>query len=64
MVGDASPDVGAARAAGMPCLIATFGYNDLPAAELGGDRLFSHYSELEAVVGALAAPCEAAADSL
>ncbi|ATQ42423.1 phosphoglycolate phosphatase [Caulobacter mirabilis] len=64
MVGDASPDVGAARAAGAPCLVATFGYNDLPAAELGGDRLFSHYSELEALIVALAAPCEAAADSL
>lgn len=64
LVGDASPDVGAARAMGAPCLIASFGYNDAPPAELGGDRLFSHYSELEAALEALAAPCEAAADSL
>lgn len=64
LVGDASPDVGAAKAAGLPCLIASFGYNDAPPAELGGDRLFSHYSELEEIIEAFAAPCEAAADSV
>lgn len=64
LVGDASPDVGAARAAGMPSIIVNFGYNDLPPGELGGDLVISHFDALaEAVVG-VAASCRTAAESL
>jgi len=50
MVGDSSFDVGAARAAGVPALILSFGYNDLPPDELGADAVIDHFDEL---VGAL-----------
>jgi phosphoglycolate phosphatase len=46
MVGDGEPDAGAARAAGVPLVIVDFGYTTIPAAELGGDILISHFSEL------------------
>lgn len=46
MVGDGEPDAGVARAAGAPLVIVDFGYTTIPAAELGGDILISHFSEL------------------
>jgi len=64
MVGDASPDVGAARAAGLPCVIFSFGYNDRPAADLGGDLLIDSYGELTAAITGLAASCRATTESL
>ena len=50
MVGDSSYDVQAAKNAGVPVVALSFGYNDLPAAELGADAVINHYREL---VGAL-----------
>ena len=50
LVGDASPDTGAAKAADVPCVVCTFGYNDKPAAELGGDVIIDHF---DALVGAI-----------
>ena len=64
LVGDASPDVGAAKAAGVPCIIVDFGYNDRPAAELGGDVLISCYDALAEAVTHIAASCRTAAESL
>ena len=64
LVGDASPDVGAAKAAGVPCVICTFGYNDLPPAELGGDAVISHYDGLAQVAADIAASCRTADESL
>jgi phosphoglycolate phosphatase len=64
LVGDASPDTGAAKAAGVPCVVCAFGYNDLPPAELGGDLTISHFDELTQAIGGIAATCEAAAESL
>ena len=64
LVGDASPDVGAAKAAGVPCVICAFGYNDLPPAELGGDVVISHYDALLGAVADIAASCRAATESL
>lgn len=46
MVGDASPDAGAARAAGVPLVLVSFGYTEIPAAELGPDILIDHYDQL------------------
>jgi len=46
-VGDTTFDIRAARAAGMPCVAVRFGFNDLPADELGADAVIAHFSELE-----------------
>jgi len=45
-VGDTSFDSRAARAAGVPCVAVRFGFNDLPADELGADAVIDHYDEL------------------
>ena len=50
MVGDSTDDVRAARNARVPVVALSFGYNDLPAAELGADAVIDHYDEL---IGAL-----------
>ncbi|WP_374513588.1 HAD hydrolase-like protein [Brevundimonas sp.] len=50
MVGDASTDTGSARAAGVPCVVCSFGYNDLPPHELGGDLVIDDFAELIAAV--------------
>jgi phosphoglycolate phosphatase len=46
MVGDSTYDVRAARNARVPVVALSFGYNDLPAAELGADAVIGHYDEL------------------
>ncbi len=50
MVGDSSFDVRAARSAGVPVAAFSFGYHDMPPADLGADVLLDHFDEL---VGAL-----------
>ena len=46
MVGDSAADVGAARAAGAPVALVSFGYTQTAPEHLGADAVFSHYSEL------------------
>lgn len=46
MVGDSSFDVNAARAANVPVVALSFGYNDVPVHELGADAAIDHYREL------------------
>jgi len=53
MVGDSSYDVRAARAAGVPCAVFSFGYNDAPAHELGADAVLGHFDELVPALRAL-----------
>jgi phosphoglycolate phosphatase len=55
MVGDAGPDVGVARRAGIPVIGVEFGYTEVPIAELKPDRLIGHMRELPGTVVALAA---------
>jgi phosphoglycolate phosphatase len=55
MVGDSFADVGAAKAAGVPVVVVSFGYTEIPPAELGGDRLIDRFDQLEAEVVALMA---------
>ena len=55
MVGDAGPDVGVARRAGIPVIGVEFGYTDVPIAELKPDRLISHMNDLPAAVESLKA---------
>jgi phosphoglycolate phosphatase len=50
MVGDAGPDIGVARRAGIPVIGVEFGYTDVPIAELKPDRLIGHMRELPAAV--------------
>jgi phosphoglycolate phosphatase len=53
MVGDAGPDIGVARRAGVPVIGVEFGYTDVPIAELKPDRLISHMRDLPAAVHSL-----------
>ena len=53
MVGDAGPDVGVARRAGIPVIGVEFGYTDVPIAELKPDRLIGHMRDLPAAVESL-----------
>jgi len=55
MVGDAGPDIGVARRAGIPVIGVEFGYTEVPIAELKPDRLINHMSELPAAVEGLMA---------
>ena len=55
MVGDGAPDVQAAKSAGVPCVVVTFGYTPIPAAELGGDALIERFDALENAVDRLVA---------
>src|SRR6202000_2307219 len=50
MVGDAGPDVGVARRAGIPVICVSFGYTEVPVAELKPDRTIDHMSELREAV--------------
>src|ERR1700716_3299549 len=53
MVGDAGPDVGVARRAGIPVIGVEFGYTDVPIAELKPDRLIGHMPDLPEAVDSL-----------
>jgi len=53
MVGDAGPDIGVARRAGVPVVGVEFGYTDVPIADLKPDRLIGHMRELPAAVESL-----------
>jgi phosphoglycolate phosphatase len=51
MIGDSAPDVDAARAAGIPSIVMSYGYSEAPAGSLGADRLLHDFSDIP---GALA----------
>jgi phosphoglycolate phosphatase len=53
MVGDAGPDVGVARRAGIPVIGVEFGYTEVPIADLKPDRLINHMRELPEAVQSL-----------
>lgn len=53
MVGDSATDRDAARNAGTPVVLVSFGYTEIPAAELAPDRLIHHFDELVPAVRAL-----------
>jgi phosphoglycolate phosphatase len=46
MVGDSTYDVRAARNANVPVVALSFGYNDVPADELGADAVIDHFDQL------------------
>ncbi|WP_291844502.1 HAD-IA family hydrolase [Bradyrhizobium sp.] len=53
MVGDAGPDIGVARRAGIPVIGVEFGYTDVPIADLKPDRLIGHMRDLADAVNSL-----------
>lgn len=53
MVGDADPDIGVARRAGIPVIGVEFGYTDVPIADLKPDHVINHMRELPAAVHSL-----------
>ena len=50
MVGDAGPDIGVARRAGVPVIGVDYGYTDVPVKDLSPDIVISHLSELPAAM--------------
>ena len=53
MVGDAGPDIGVARRAGVPVIGVSFGYTDVPVVDLKPDRVISHMSQLKGAIESL-----------
>jgi phosphoglycolate phosphatase len=56
MVGDAGPDIGVARRAGVPVIGVEFGYTEVPIAELKPDLLINHMKRLPEAVERLMPP--------
>lgn len=50
MVGDSGPDIGVARRAGVPVIGVTFGYTEIPIAELKPDIVIGHMQELPGAI--------------
>jgi phosphoglycolate phosphatase len=46
MIGDSANDVNSARNAGVPVVVVSFGYTQIPAADLGADALIDHFDQL------------------
>jgi phosphoglycolate phosphatase len=53
MVGDSAVDVATARAAKVPIVAVSYGYSDVPAAQLGADRVVDQLEDVPAAVAAL-----------
>lgn len=53
-VGDTATDVGAARNAGLPIVLVSFGFADTPATGLGADAVIDHFGELLPALAGLA----------
>lgn len=47
LVGDSETDAKTARAANIPLVLVTFGYTDVPVADLGPHAIIDHYNALE-----------------
>jgi phosphoglycolate phosphatase len=57
MVGDAATDAGAARAAGLPLILMSYGYTETPAADLRPDILLDRFEDVPDAVLRLLAAC-------
>jgi phosphoglycolate phosphatase len=53
MVGDSRNDVITAHAAGVPCVLVSFGYTNVPARELGAELVIDRLAELPAALASL-----------
>ncbi len=54
MIGDSANDLNAARNAGIPVVLVTFGYTTVPVQELGADALIDHFDQLLPALESLA----------
>ena len=54
MIGDSANDLKAARNAGIPVILVTFGYTTVPVQELGADALIDHFDEIVPALNKLA----------
>ena len=59
LVGDAATDAGAARAAGVPLILVTFGYTETPVAELKPDIAIDQFDQLPGACIRLLGACGA-----
>ena len=57
MVGDSAADAQAARGAGVPLILVSFGYTETPARDLAPDILIDAFDELPSACARLLAPC-------
>jgi phosphoglycolate phosphatase len=64
MVGDAATDAGAARAAEVPLILVSFGYTEIPAADLAPDILIDHFDALPNACVQLLTACPAQSERL
>jgi phosphoglycolate phosphatase len=48
MIGDSQTDLATARAAGVPVILMSYGYTDVPADELGADRVLADFADVPA----------------
>ena len=53
LVGDSQIDVTAARAAGIPVIVMSYGYTPVPVAELGADAIVDDFADLPAIISRL-----------
>lgn len=53
MIGDTRTDLDTARAAGLPCVLVSFGFAAEPLAELAPDRIVDHFDDLAGVLAGL-----------
>lgn len=53
MVGDSKTDVGAARNAGVPVVVVSFGYTRIAPRDLGADAVIDHFDELIPAIAGL-----------
>lgn len=60
MVGDSRNDLLAARGAGLPCVLVSFGYTVVPARELGADAVIDRLADLPAALARIGAGSPAA----
>ena len=55
LVGDSRTDLDAARNAGIPVVLVTHGYTEMPVTGMGADRVITHFDALPAALDALGA---------
>ena len=54
LIGDSETDVRTARAAGIPVVLVSFGYTEIPVADLAADTVIDHFDALEQALTAFA----------
>ncbi len=52
-VGDSPNDIAAAHAAGLPCVLVSFGYTRVPVHALGAEAVIDHFRDLPAALAAI-----------